>query len=888
MNPIERLRQAAEVNWNADLLPPQFPFSPIQQMTCTDIARWILLNPDRSLNERIDGKQAVVMPTPVDEVALLSFFRYLQASPSESILAFMVAPEATAFSLLLGFSVLLQAVLNGVLEKFGYFPSGVTIPPGAGVLLISANQELTSRILRTHYGEEYLGVIYEILRMQTDGKMVPLDKAFKSASDAPWFASFSASRLELPTQLARTPSIVIVDLLPLRHRRRVGQLMEWIHTVAPTARRVVVAPEGDPEVDEWLTQNGALVCHLGVAPPDQVALAMGRLQTPRVDPLTAAWGHSRSAGSEPIYLIHVLAGLHDLETRFKETFDLIAATRHERYGIPNPMRRLHWIATDLKDLASPLGYYEMVTKHEGSVRDTITRIRRSVPINDWERQIFSTTLLCVADTLLSIYDYLAKRKLPPKAVVLKRLVDEIESTSTGNILILTPNRVAAKAISNWLDIEMSSFPERLSRIKVLAFQDYVQEKQLTLTDPAVPDHVIISAPIPRRHVSLLYGRLGKHLHFLVYPSERRLVQYALEQAHRNREVWSRSWIDTLCHLYGGLSSPELSTVMPRLSVQERIHRFVDHQGTQETTIELINEEDLDIQALMRLWQEVEGELEDDEERVMPSVTHRFVTTNAEDCVKAVCVELVSGARLLLAHDQVTQIYSKTEGELVNRTPDQITSEDVVVSIKSDAMRDLFQEVLRGVGRTPVMIALQGHMEQWGNILRKLYNKYADKRDPYLEIMRSIRAHGGQIQSVQSVRNWIRGRTLFLQDKRNVLAVCKAADVHDPKRSAEMIYKSMQHLWNFRRALGRKLGQLIRSQVSSVLDPGAPIDTIVEAPGGVRLSLGDLADAIEVHEVARVNSNIFSVPRELLGWVILPSEWSNLVNRRLVKEELDHE
>jgi len=73
-----------------------------------------------------------------------------------------------------------------------------------------------------------------------------------------------------------------------------------------------------------------------------------------------------------------------------------------------------------------------------------------------------------------------------------------------------------------------------------------------------------------------------------------------------------------------------------------------------------------------------------------------------------------------------------------------------------------------------------------------------------------------------------------------------------------------------------------------LDPGAPIDTIVEAPGGVRLSLGDLADAIEVHEVARVNSNIFSVPRELLGWVILPSEWSNLVNRRLVKEELDHE
>lgn len=159
-NPLARLKRAADLSWNRDFLPETFPYEEIAQMTDVDIARWILLNPERSLNEQINEMKASISLSPSDEVALLTLGRYLACSQSSPIFCFMIPYESSAFGLLLGFYVLLQAVLDHD------YHLGVTIPAESGVLLISPNNELSSRLLRTHYGYSYLGKIYEILRVK--------------------------------------------------------------------------------------------------------------------------------------------------------------------------------------------------------------------------------------------------------------------------------------------------------------------------------------------------------------------------------------------------------------------------------------------------------------------------------------------------------------------------------------------------------------------------------------------------------------------------------------------------------------------------------------------------------------------------------------------------
>jgi len=322
----------------------------------------------------------------------------------------------------------------------------------------------------------------------------------------------------------------------------------------------------------------------------------------------------------------------------------------------------------------------------------------------------------------------------------------------------------------------------------------------------------------------------------------------------------------------------------RMGVQVKHYPLVGEHANESTKQDLIDASELDMQALLKLWQQFDrcAEYEEDDTSETPPVVHRVADIPDEEKARALCLVLQGGRRIFLAYDDEIQYYSRVQAEVIWALPEEVRPGDAFVSIKSDAARDLFSLVLDGVGRTPVMIALQGNLERWRQILDSLLVRFESESEPYQCVLNEIRLHGGDVKTLQSVRAWVSGRTVFVKHKQNVLAVCLAAGVSDPERTADTIYKAMQTLWAFRRKIGRKLGALIRQQISHVMDPGAIVDDIIEAPGGVRLSMADLAEALEVHEVVRTLPGEWCVPRGLLGWIITASESAELLAKGVIK------
>jgi hypothetical protein len=873
-NSLERLKRAAELPWNYEFLPEGFPYQEIRRTTDADIARWILLNPERSLNERIDGQKAAISLSATDEVALLTLGRFLAQPKKSSLLGFMVPYECSAFSLLLGFYSLIQAVLDH------NYQIGINIPPESGVLLISPNNELSSRLLRTHYGQSYLGNIYEVLRVKIDGSMEQLDRGISVPTDARWFAVFKASRKELPPSLDRKPSLILVDLLPWRLRNRLDGILDWCAMTCPEVPIVVIAPEGDIEITNKLNERHATVCHLGAADDTELSLITGRQRREQSSraALTAAWGIKRNYREIPSLHIHKILEQEDIEEEFHDILKLISSTEHEKWGIPNVFRRVQRIAWALRDLMCPLRHYELLV-HDGlSLRSTIISLKNAVPINDWERRVFDTTLPLAVEKLLSIYDTLRALRLPPKAMVLISLLDDLLKSKHGEIVVLVPTDEVVTALATWLDVELDG--SNRERVQIYSVRNYVQRRQLVLIDTATPSDLIFSTAIFKRNSSILFSELAPTVHFLTFPKETAVAKMSLHQAYFNRARWRSSWLQTIYQLYDIHYEREVNyNSFSNVDVNEHSYALGSRQQTIDSAIVLIDPDSLNTDALMKFWSNFNTP---DPEDNLPinqtlSLASRFahVTTNT---AKGICAVFQGGSRIFLSLDKTQQYFSHIKGELISDTPEKIRRRDVLVSINADAKKDLFNEVIQGIGLTPMMVALYGYLDQWRTILSMLISKHTDSYAPYVSVLRDIKKHGGNVKSIQSIKHWIDGDTEYLQKKQNVYAVCLAAELNEPKKMSDLIYTAMQQLWNFRRSLGRKLNSLIRHQISRVVDSNKKerINDVIQAPGGVSIPLADIVEALEVYEVESIDpEDVWVVPTDLLGWIISKDDWMKI-------------
>lgn len=714
--------------------------------------------------------------------------------------------------------------------------------------------------------------------------MEPLDREVDVPSDSRWFAVFKANRRILPEGLSRIPNLILIDFLPIRLRNRLDQLLEWCESICPGVPVVVIAPDGDMEFTRKLAERRAIVCHLGSADHSELSSVTGRQQAQRGSSLTAAWGIRASGSEVPLFHIHKIVGIESIEDEFNNILKLVSSTEHEKWGIPTVFRKIQTMAWVLRDLMSPIRHYELLV-HEGiSLRAKITSLKNAVPINDWERRVFDSTLPLAVQKLLYMYDSLKEFSIPPKAHVLIKLLQDLLINKRDKIVVVVPAGTTVSTIAAWLDTELGD--NSRAKVQVFSIKDYVLRRQVILIDESSPSDLIFANAIPKRHSSVLFAELAPTVHFVTFPKEATIAKISLQQAYYNKNRWRRSWLQTIFRLYA-LQYEDDGGKLLNIPITEHSYIAGVKQQTFDSSIPLINPETLNTDALMGFWEKYSS-IDEEDDRFATEALNLPSQYSVMNKSNAICVAFQGGHRIFLVPDKEQQFFSHLGDEMMSGLPSSIQRRDILVSINANTKRDLFNEVVQGTGLTPMMIALQGYLDQWRKIVSTLISKHADANDPYVSALRDVKAHGGTIKSSQTIRNWVDGNTEYLQKKDNVFAVCRAANVDEPGKVSDLIYGAMQELWNFRRALGRKLNSLIRHQVARLVDSrheGTPINDVIQAPGGVRIPLADIADALEVYEVESVDpDDLWLVPTDLLGWIISFDEWSHI--RHIVRRQED--
>lgn len=195
-------------------------FSEVVNFSKADLGRSMLNHPKYCLVESLmdidpEGKektkmQSKVKPTGIDNILLTSSLKAYCSSlkqPHEGDIAFLIPPFSYSYPLFLSYHLILQHLGEKLLEKLG-----ARFKEGTGILIISDNVEILSKIWRTAIGGTYLREFINTYVIEAnqfkrftfnEHQNLKHKKLNQLDGSLPWLGVFRAVRLSLPENLEK-------------------------------------------------------------------------------------------------------------------------------------------------------------------------------------------------------------------------------------------------------------------------------------------------------------------------------------------------------------------------------------------------------------------------------------------------------------------------------------------------------------------------------------------------------------------------------------------------------------------------------------------------------------------------------------------------------------
>lgn len=847
----------------------------------SDLARGMLNNSIYRLVESIttaDSKieKSSVIPSNLDNLilttSLAAYKKSKQISHHGDIL-FSLPPFSFAYPLLFSYHLILHhiscSLIDALDDKFA---------SGSGILIITDNIELFSHIWRTSINNNYLRDFVPVLTMEagelkkfnfnkTSKKRTKQNKEYFDGS-LPWLGIFRAYRHQLPETIRYEPEVIIVDLLPFRHRNRAKELIAWAKN--HSKHIITIAPSSDK-----LIQNikNSFVHHF----PVNKTSIKGIERYFEIDsigisnPITSSWTVQSSlpflkVDEKIIYIKKAKINQNEFYDTLKLANEIFRKVRTQNGIIPTGFKKLQAILLNMLNTCLPLEWYERTrwVKNQPTLKELINRYSK-IPPNDSEEVIIYETLMPhFYQCILSIYEFLNNCEVNVRSQLLLNTIKE-KIKDKNVITVIVSNSIDQEELKVWLSsIKVVPF-EKLSKINIVSQKEWAtqQLKEIYFNLDQEPNLIIIASPWQQKYLSSFYFKAETEIILIDAYLELNLYKYqfnAITQTHESEDFF---------HTINELFNTNISTNND-IDKTEKIHYHIQEISVSLFVKHLTNEEKKNDVTVGNLFKDdiffelfstddYKDELEEEvfevgiiaTEGVENSYEGLIEEANLVECIK---LTLNSGKIMYIPTDMELKVKKFNQTEIQSMSPFELMEDDVWIRVKEKKKRELFEEILRLASNTLLIKWINTNVNEWRMMVKEVWQKYYSPKKfhkhIYEEIKKDINLNGGNVESYLTISNWINGGLVRSMD--NLSAIAKLCDDKRFERRKKIIYKSIRELWGIHIKLGKALGSIIEEQVNKNLNKNMANTQWINLGKDIVIPVEDILNTIELIEVSSVN------------------------------------
>jgi hypothetical protein len=466
--------------------------------------------------------------------------------------------------------------------------------------------------------------------------------------------------------------------------------------------------------------------------------------------------------------------------------------------------------------------------------------------------------------------YQLLNKSNPRADVLPSLLARAfkESPQGGRMLLLVRDRVMARALESWLQVEALRDSEWLQNVDIKCCSEFGRLSGSTYT------RSLVNANFPRRYRWIAGASLGNAVVFLAYPHEIEVIENQLQHFYGEKALSYRrrkrvQAINEVCvptqESNDGTETaiPALHLKKPQVSITKPTPKDVQTAATDLSQLQQLltaareasqRLEDEVGKSEKSTWQEDTSE----DDALFEGLEISDIEPNLEESI-CLCIEVKSrleGLGLIwLAIDEPVECVRATRPDDVCRmVPHLLRPGDVLLRMDEEGRTTLFDRIVELAEDQPEMQFLGAFRQTWRRSVQRLVARFGGPyATDYKAMLRALQADGATIQTEQTVRHWALDHVIGPDEISSILAVGRASGVEVMVSQAKGFDRSFRRIRGIRQAIGQRLNNTIRKSFKTFAE-GSVDPRAYQLEDRLGIPVDELLETIDIAEVISVNQH----------------------------------
>jgi len=762
-----------------------------------------------------------------------------------------IPQSSNAFSILLTY----QLMFNDLASRLSNETSNhINFQKNEGILLVSHNidllQHVWSTTLRDVYLRDYFPT-YVIKANEFKFFTFSNTKKNKNQDDGtlPWICFYRAHRKELADLRESRPKFIVLDLIPIYHRKRANELIKWAKNIAEVV--IVLLPANDSNLN-YLTLNKK----------NKIAINQSSLQFfKKIMPLNyenvddKSWGLTSSLkvfdfnniSFDIVEYKEIDKTLIDLLNRFKEDLELCKKRNGE---MPLKYQRIDTLVIYMLNTILPLNEYEAYKRdcREFNIKDLFNKTKLIYSNSPEDLSIENNLAHHLYASFEDLYNYLCDQKQSLRGKLIKSQEIKFIQSKTLYIVFDLFEKAYIKQHSN-KNIDVVTFKE-LNQMQISGeLLDFV--------------FYIITTPFPFKYLSGFNFSNAKIICISLFNDTTRFYKQ-IENIYLNQKEFN-NFTNTMKGLITNLNSVTKDYLnTPKISIDnDYVYIGSGNLEIQDLShLSFIMFDDTKLLELLKSNVRYELDVRDVE---------KLKSNNSDEkIIKAILVESEDPEgnieRLFIPREDYLKIHRAASNKIEILPLHKINKNDLWIQVNQDQRKDLFNEILSLAAKTNIMKWIEQGIRIWNEILDSVWKSHYTgqryKTHVYENIKNAINENGGSIIRYQTISNWFNGINI-VRDETNLVALIKISNQPELLQSLRIVLSSFSELRSIRIQLGHAISTMIATYSNNLVNY-KEISEWVTIRSDIVIPTEDIASLIRISRILNIaTNNIIPIPNELL-------------------------
>jgi len=749
-----------------------------------------------------------------------------------------------------------------------------------GILLVSHNIDLFQHVWNSSLNNVYLrdffptylikGEKFKVFNFNHDTK----SSHKKDDGTLPWIGFYRAHRKKMVKKLDKQVKVIILDLMPIYHRKRANELIKWAKEHAENV--IIIMPSNDNNLSYAVrNQQRNYVISQSTACIFEILMpfTINNLWYP-------TWGTAHSL--KYIEMQKRNFEIHEYSKVDKNTVDLLKDFERaiqdckKRNGLlPEKYRKIESLKIHMCNIITPLKDFE-ISKQKDRILGIFDQyqIYKSIPPQDFEEESLEKNL---AHHLYKAFEELYKvfygAEYSMRGKLLLHALMEVKASFKVVILVID-------------EYEISLLQEYLLRhtditLELFTYKEF-NSMQLKNDYPAY-DILVLTTPFPNKYISG-FNVMDLKVKLISLFSDTIKYFKQIELVYDNkRDINNMLRILSLNH---GLNVSEirLNRTAPNVNYIKSGEYIINDSITKDIdNVVSINIFD-DIKLLELLKSNKEYNLKIIDLKVLKYTQKRSLSTVSQ----LIEFEDLEGnkERMFIPIEDHLKIQRANKNTVETIGLNKVKIDDLWVKINYDQKKDLFQEILKMASSTLIMKWISEGLNIWIDLLKTVWNRYYRgqrfKKEVYEVIRREINLNGGNVSSYLTVSNWFNNINL-VRDEENLKALIIISGKPKLLDSKRIVLSSISELRSIHIQLGRAISKIINIQSQKLIDYES-IEEWINIGKDIVIATEDITSLIDIVRIVDfpLGAKVF-IPNELV-YQKISIEMANEIIEAFIYEE----